>query len=92
MPTSIPPTMWAMALISGDFNVEEDLASAREKRKAVPDMQNAVNHLLAEGDLVLVHWTLSGTNTQAGMGTSWDRQTDQDFRDDPVPLQGRKDL
>jgi len=53
---------------SGDFNVEEDLASAREMRKAVPDMQNAVNHLLAEGDLVLVHWTLSGTNTQAGWG------------------------
>ena len=53
---------------SGNFNLAEDLAAAREMRTAVPDMQNVVNHMVAEGDLVLVHWTLSGTNTQAGWG------------------------
>jgi predicted SnoaL-like aldol condensation-catalyzing enzyme len=41
----------------GDFNVAEDLAAAREERKAMPDMQFAVNHMVAEGDLVVVHWT-----------------------------------
>ncbi|MGO9087634.1 MAG: ester cyclase [Candidatus Sulfotelmatobacter sp.] len=52
----------------GDFTLAEDLAAARDMRKALPDMQNAVNHMVAEGDLLLVHWTLSGTNTQAGWG------------------------
>jgi len=52
----------------GDFNVAEDLAAAREERKALPDMQMAVNHMVAEGDLVVVHWTAWGTNTQPGMG------------------------
>jgi len=52
----------------GDFNVAEDLAAAREERKALPDMQFAINHMVAEGDLVVVHWTVWGTNTQPGMG------------------------
>lgn len=51
-----------------DLTLAEDLAMAREERTALPDMRFAVNHIVAEGDLVLVHWTATGTNTQPGMG------------------------
>jgi steroid delta-isomerase-like uncharacterized protein len=53
---------------SGDFNLADDLAAARDMRQALPDMQNTVNHMVAEGDLLVVHWTLSGTNTHPGWG------------------------
>lgn len=51
-----------------DYTLAEDMAAAHEERVALPDMQVAVNHLVADGDLVAVHWTTSGTNTQPGMG------------------------
>ena len=51
-----------------DFTLAEDMSAAREERMAMPDMQITVNHALAEGDLVAVHWTAWGTNTQPGMG------------------------
>ncbi len=51
-----------------DFSLAEDMSAAREERTALPDLQVAVNHALAEGDLVAVHWTAWGTNTQPGMG------------------------
>jgi predicted ester cyclase len=51
-----------------DVNLEEDLAYAREERKAVPDMHMKINEIMAERDLVLVYWTASGTNTHEGMG------------------------
>jgi len=51
-----------------DGTLEEDMAAAQEERKALPDMRMRVNQILAERDLVAVHWTASGTNTQAGMG------------------------
>ena len=51
-----------------EATLEEDMGMAREERKAFPDMKMSANHIVAEGDLVVVHWTVSGTNTQAGMG------------------------
>jgi steroid delta-isomerase-like uncharacterized protein len=51
-----------------DFSLAQDMAAAREERTALPDMRFAVNHLVAEQDLVAVHWVMWGTNSQPGMG------------------------
>lgn len=51
-----------------DATLAEDIAAAEEERKALPDMRVKVDQILAEHDLVAVHWIMSGTNTQAGMG------------------------
>jgi steroid delta-isomerase-like uncharacterized protein len=51
-----------------DATLEEDMAEAKDERKAFPDGRMRVNQIIAERDLVVVHWTASGTNTQAGMG------------------------
>jgi steroid delta-isomerase-like uncharacterized protein len=53
---------------TADGTLEEDMAAAREERKAVPDLHVKVNEIMAERDLVLVYWTASGTNTHEGMG------------------------
>jgi steroid delta-isomerase-like uncharacterized protein len=53
---------------SHDGTLEEDMAAAREERKAVPNLHIKVNEIMAERDLVLVYWTASGTNTHEGMG------------------------
>jgi len=51
-----------------DATLAEDMAAAREERKALPDMRVAVNQILGEGDSVVVYWRASGTNTGEGMG------------------------
>jgi predicted ester cyclase len=51
-----------------DATLEEDMAAAREERKAVPDLHFKINEIIAERDLVLVYWTASGANTHEGMG------------------------
>jgi steroid delta-isomerase-like uncharacterized protein len=51
-----------------EATLEEDIAAAKEERKALPDMRVTVNQIVAERDLVAVYWTAAGTNTQAGMG------------------------
>jgi len=52
----------------GDVTLEEDNASGREWRRAIPDLQVAVVRTVAEGDLVAVHWTAAGTNSVAAAG------------------------
>ncbi len=51
-----------------EATLEEDIAAAKEERKALPDMKVWVNQMVAERDLVSVYWSASGTNTQAAMG------------------------
>lgn len=51
-----------------EATLEEDIAAAKEERKALPDMKVWVNEIVAESDLVSVYWSASGTNTQAAMG------------------------
>lgn len=51
-----------------EATLEEDMAAAREERKALPDMRVTVKQIVAERDLVAVYWTAAGTNTEAGMG------------------------
>jgi len=51
-----------------DATLAEDIAAAKEERKALPDMHVKVNQMVAEGDTVVVYWRASGTNTHEGMG------------------------
>ena len=51
-----------------DYTLEEDMAAAREERKAAPDLRVKISEIIAERDLVVVYWTASGTNTHEGMG------------------------
>ncbi len=49
-------------------SLEEDMAAAREQRKALPDMRVVVHEIVAERDFVVTYWTASGTNTGEGLG------------------------
>ena len=43
----------------------EDQASGRALRAAFPDLAVRVDRIIAEGDLVAVHWSSTGTNSVA---------------------------
>ena len=43
-----------------EATLEEDMAAAREERKALPDMKVTVKQIVAERDLVAVYWTAAG--------------------------------
>jgi steroid delta-isomerase-like uncharacterized protein len=51
-----------------DFDLKEDQAAARGWKMAFPDLRTAVVQEVAEGDLVSVLWTATGTNTGEGNG------------------------
>jgi len=51
-----------------DVTLAEDLESAKQWAQAFPGGTCEVNQLIAEGDMVVVRWTASGTNTAAGNG------------------------
>lgn len=51
-----------------DFTLDEDNQSGQEIRRAVPDLQVAVDRLIGEGELVAVHWRARGTNSVAAAG------------------------
>lgn len=51
-----------------DAGRDEDRAASKGWREAVPDLQMKVLRVVAECDLVTVHWAGSGTNTGTGNG------------------------
>jgi steroid delta-isomerase-like uncharacterized protein len=53
---------------SGDVGLEENRAAVVGWRAAAPDLVMRVEHMVAEGDLVAVHWIGRGTNTGEGNG------------------------
>jgi hypothetical protein len=76
-----------------EATLEEDIATAREERKALPDMRVTANQMVAEKDIVVVYWTAVGTNTQAGMGfPATGKRSKLMARHDVVPRQIGKDL
>jgi steroid delta-isomerase-like uncharacterized protein len=54
--------------LTRDVGLEEDQAAARGWRQAFPDLKMKVAQEIAEGDLVTVLWTGTGTNTGEGNG------------------------
>ncbi|MGH8178781.1 MAG: ester cyclase [Steroidobacter sp.] len=53
---------------SRDYTLEEDNASGKAWRTAIPDLKVSVERTVANGDLVAVHWKATGTNTVAAAG------------------------
>jgi steroid delta-isomerase-like uncharacterized protein len=53
---------------SFNYSLEQDEASTRAWREAMPDLKVTVQRTVADKDLVAVHWTATGTNTVAAGG------------------------
>ena len=51
-----------------DYTLAEDEASGRHLRSAFPDLKVSVDRIIAEGDMVALHWSAVGTNTVAVPG------------------------
>jgi len=51
-----------------DANLEDDRQAVLGWRSFAPDMKLVVEHLVAEGDMVAVHWSGTATNTGEGNG------------------------
>ena len=51
-----------------DYTLAEDEASGRHLRSAFPDLVVKVDRIIAEGDMVALHWSSAGTNTVAVPG------------------------
>jgi steroid delta-isomerase-like uncharacterized protein len=54
--------------VSRDIGLKEDQEAARGWKAAFPDLKMTVDMTIAEGDLVAVLWSGSGTNTGEGNG------------------------
>lgn len=52
----------------GDVGLAEDRAALLGWRSATPDLVMTVDEIVAEGDMVAVRWTATGTNTGEGNG------------------------
>jgi steroid delta-isomerase-like uncharacterized protein len=68
----IQPELYGPGFIARGFGrnytLAEDEASARQLRAAFPDLVVKVDRIIAEGDMVALHWSSSGTNTVAVPG------------------------
>ncbi|HEX7154444.1 MAG TPA: ester cyclase [Thermoanaerobaculia bacterium] len=53
---------------SRTFTHEDGMKEAKGWREAFPDLRVTPDLVIAEGDLVAVHWTARGTNTGTGNG------------------------
>jgi steroid delta-isomerase-like uncharacterized protein len=53
---------------SFNYTLEQDQASTRAWREAMPDLKVTVERTVADKDLVAVHWMATGTNTVAAGG------------------------
>ncbi|WP_294120456.1 ester cyclase [Sphingomonas sp.] len=54
--------------VDRSYTLDEDNASGKEWRRAVPDLKVEVLRTVAEGDFVAVYWHASGTNSVAAAG------------------------
>lgn len=61
-------TDFVLHTIFGDVGLKEDREALKGWKVAVPDMIMSVEDIVADGDMVAVRWTATGTNTGEGNG------------------------